>query len=367
MEARRVLVMAGGTGGHVFPALAVAEELRERGMAVTWLGTRRGVEAQLVPLNEFPIRFIDISGLRGKKGLLGKLKAPWQLLRAVWQSLCVIRNVRPDAVLGLGGFASGPGGVAAWLLRVPLVIHEQNGVAGTTNRLLAKIATRVLEAFPGSLPGAEHCGNPVRKAISDIPEPEQRGVGCRESGCRESGSEQHPHLLVLGGSLGALALNRAIPASLARVPLTDRPEVLHQTGRDHIDVTRQGYIDAEVEANTVAFIDDMAAAYEWADLVVCRSGALTVTELTAAGLASVLIPYPHAIDDHQTANARWLVDHEAAVLIQQSALNEDDLAALLSELLADGERLMTMARAARGLSRPEAGSDVADVCQEVMK
>ena len=389
MEARRVLVMAGGTGGHVFPALAVAEELRERGVAVTWLGTRRGVEAQLVPLNEFPIRFINISGLRGKKGLLGKLKAPWQLLTAVWQSLCVMRDVRPDAVLGLGGFASGPGGVAAWLLRVPLVIHEQNGVAGTTNRLLAKIATRVLEAFPGSLPGAEHYGNPVRKAISDLPEPEQRGVGRRESGCRvsgrrvsarrdgdgiegrdsssENGSGQRPHLLVLGGSLGALALNRVIPTSLSRVPLMERPEVLHQTGRDHIDVTRQGYIDAEVDANTVAFIDDMAAAYEWADLVVCRSGALTVTELTAAGLASVLVPYPHAIDDHQTANARWLVDNQAAVLIQQSALNEDDLAALLSELLSDGERLMTMAQAARGLSRPEASSDVADVCQEVMK
>ena len=357
-----MLVMTGGTGGHVFPALAIAEALRARGVDITWLGTRRGIEAQLVPASNFSIQFIDISGLRGKKGLTGKLKAPWQLLRAVWQSLCVMRDVRPDAVLGLGGFASGPGGVAAWLLRVPLVIHEQNGVAGTTNRLLNKLATRVLEAFPGSLPDAEHCGNPVRTAISDLPEPELRDLGETTNS-----DERRRHLLVLGGSLGALVLNRVIPASLSRLPVAERPEVVHQTGRDHLEVTRQGYLDAGVKANAVAFIDDMAGAYEWADLVVCRSGALTVTELTAAGLGSVLIPFPYAIDDHQTVNARWLVDNQAAVLIQQDNLNDVNLAALLAELLADGERLLAMARAARSLSRPQATAAVADACQEVMK
>ncbi|MBV1931604.1 MAG: undecaprenyldiphospho-muramoylpentapeptide beta-N-acetylglucosaminyltransferase [Porticoccaceae bacterium] len=362
MERSRVLIMAGGTGGHVFPGLAVAEELRERGLDVTWLGTRRGVEAQLVPARDFPIRFIEVSGLRGKKGVLGKVKAPWQLLKALWQALAVVRSVKPDVVLGLGGFASGPGGLAARLLGKPLVIHEQNAVAGTTNRLLAKVANRVLEAFPGSLPRGQHCGNPVRQDISSLPAPEQRlGDSLNAS------SEQVPALLVLGGSLGALAINNMIPACVARMPASLRPEIRHQTGRDHLEATRQAYADAGVCADTSAFIDDMAEAYGWADLVLCRAGALTVSELTAAGLASILIPFPFAIDDHQTVNGAWLVDHEAALLIQQDDLNEADLAALLSELFSDRPRLLSMAKAARALSRPQATAVVADVCQELIK
>ena len=353
--------MAGGTGGHVFPGLAVAEELRDRGVEITWLGTRRGVEAQLVPAHDFPIRFIDISGLRGKKGLLGKLKAPLQLLRAVWQALVVVRSVRPDSVLGLGGFASGPGGVAAWLLRKPLVIHEQNAVAGTTNRLLARVTTRALEAFPGSLPDAEHCGNPIRKEISSILAPEQRHLG----GARNKNAGR-PRLLILGGSLGALAINKVVPPGVAKLSPEMLPEIRHQTGRDHLEVTRQAYDKVGVPADTSAFIDDMAEAYAWADLVICRAGALTVSELTAAGIGSILIPFPFAIDDHQTVNASWLVDHKAALLIPQDALNEADLASLLTELLNDRERLLGMARAARALSRPQATADVANVCQELM-
>lgn len=357
-----MLIMAGGTGGHVFPGLAVAEELRERGVDVTWLGTRRGVEAQLVPARNFPIRFIEVSGLRGKKGWLGKVKAPWQLLKALWQALAVVRSEQPDSVLGLGGFASGPGGLAARLLRKPLVIHEQNAVPGTTNRLLAKIANRVLGGFPGSLPGGEHCGNPVRVEISNLPTPEQRfGEGLH------SGGQRAPRLLVLGGSLGALAINRIVPASVARMSASTRPEIRHQTGRDHLETTRQAYADAGVRADTSAFIEDMAEAYGWADLVVCRAGALTISELTAVGLASILIPFPFAIDDHQTMNGRWLLDHGAALLIRQDDLTEAGLAALLSELFNDRPRLLSMAKAARALSRPQATAAVADICQELMK
>ncbi len=362
MERSRVLIMAGGTGGHVFPGLAVAEELRERGLDVTWLGTRRGVEAQLVPARDFPICFIEVGGLRGKKGVLGKVKAPWQLLKALWQAFGVMSSVKPNVVLGLGGFVSGPGGLAARLLGKPLVIHEQNAVAGTTNRLLAKIANRVLEAFPGSLPGGQHCGNPVRSDISSLPAPEQRLCDSPDAS-----SEQEPALLVLGGSLGALAINKMIPGCVARMPEGMRPIIRHQTGGDHLETTRQAYADAGVCADTSAFIEDMAEVYGWADLVLCRAGALTVSELTAAGLASILVPFPFAIDDHQTANGTWLVDHEAALLIQQDDLNEVDLAALLGELFSDRPRLLSMAKAARALSRPQATAVVADVCQELIK
>jgi UDP-N-acetylglucosamine--N-acetylmuramyl-(pentapeptide) pyrophosphoryl-undecaprenol N-acetylglucosamine transferase len=339
----------------------VADELRDRGVAVTWLGTRLGIEAELVPAHDFPICFINIQGLRGKSGIGGKIKAPFQLLRAVWQSLRVIIKVRPDVILGMGGFASGPGGVAGWIMRKPLVIHEQNGVAGTTNRILAKIATRVLESFPGSLPRAEHCGNPVRPIISKLAPPELRGIGGRKSGIKAQ-----RRLLVLGGSLGAVALNRVIPASVALMTNENRPEILHQTGHGDLNLTELDYLNRGIEANTAAFIDDMAEAYEWADLIVCRAGALTVTELTAAGLGAVLIPYPYAIDDHQSVNARLLVDHGAAILIPQDELNEVALADLLTDLLGDADRLLLMAQAARRLSRPQATGEIADVCQQVM-
>ena len=357
MKARRVLVMAGGTGGHVFPALAVAEELRERGIAVSWLGTHRGIEADLVPGADFPLHFIDVVGLRGKSGVVGKLKAPFGLLKALWQAIGVVRRVGPQCVLGFGGFASGPGGLAARLLGKPLVIHEQNAVAGTTNRILQKLATRVLQAFPNALAKGEHCGNPVRREISALEAPQSRLTFVE--GLR-------PRLLVLGGSLGALAINQVLPEALALLPVTERPRVVHQCGQKHIDVTRKAYEDAGVDAEVVAFVDDMAAAYGAADFVICRAGALTVSELTAAGLGSVLIPYPHAIDDHQRENARWLVDNNAAVMVQQKGLNPEALATLLKEFLVNKQQLVAMAVAARALALPNAVNTVADVCEEVM-
>lgn len=357
MKARRLLIMAGGTGGHVFPALAVAEELRERDIAVTWLGTRRGIEADVVPGAGFPIRFIDVVGLRGKSGLLGKVKAPFGLLRALCQAIGVVRSVEPQCVLGFGGFASGPGGLAARLFGKPLVIHEQNAVAGTTNRILQKLATRVLEAFPNALVKGEHCGNPVRREISAIEAPQTR---------LSFAQGQRPRLLVLGGSLGALAINQVLPEALALLSEIERPVVVHQCGQQHLEVSRKAYEDAGVDAEVVAFVDDMAAAYGAADFVVCRAGALTVCELTAAGLGAVLIPYPHAIDDHQSENARWLVDNNAAVMMQQKDLNPAALATLLKELLVNKQQLVAMAVAARALALPDAVNTVADVCEEVM-
>jgi len=348
--------MAGGTGGHVFPALAVAQALRDRKVAVTWLGTRRGIEAELVPANGLPINYIDVAGLRGK-GVMKLLWAPLLLVRALWQALAVLRRERPDVVLGLGGFASGPGGVAAKLLRIPLVIHEQNAIAGTTNKLLGRVANRVLEAFPGALPRGEWTGNPVRAEISALPAPQQRIA-----------SPGRPrHLLVLGGSLGALAINRLVPEALALLPEADRPQVRHQCGKAHQQVTQATYRDAGVAAEVEPFIADMAAAYGWADLVICRAGALTVSELAAAGVGAVLVPFPHAIDDHQTHNGQWLVSGGAAEMIQQSALTAEKLASLLEDWLADGERLQNMGDNARKLARSQVAERVAEVCEEACR
>ncbi len=357
MTARRVLIMAGGTGGHVFPALAVAEELRGRGIEVSWLGTRRGIEADVVPDADFPLHFIDVVGLRGKSGVAGKLKAPFGLLKALWQAIVIVHRVDPQCVLGFGGFASGPGGLAARLLGKPLVIHEQNAVAGTTNRILQKLATRVLQAFPNALAKGEHCGNPVRREITALDAPQSR-LTLVEG--------QPPRLLVLGGSLGALAINQVIPGALALLPSAERPAVLHQCGQKHLNTTLKAYEDAAVEAEVLPFVDDMAAAYGAADFVICRAGALTVSELTAAGIGSLLIPYPHAIDDHQSENARWLVENNAAVLMPQQDLNPEALAILLKELFTDKQQLVAMAVAARALALPKAVSSVADACEEVM-
>ena len=357
MTVGQVLIMAGGTGGHVFPALAVAEELRERGIAVTWLGTERGIEARLVPAAGLPIRFVEVVGLRGKNALSTKLKAPFGLLKALWQALVIVRSVKPQCVLGFGGFASGPGGLAARLLGVPLVIHEQNAVAGTTNRILQKLATRVLEAFPGALLKGEHCGNPVRREISALEAPQTR---------LSFSGERRARLLVLGGSLGAAAINQVLPEAVAQLAAGQRPEIVHQSGPLHIKETRKAYEESGVAADVVTFVDDMAAVYGAADFVVCRAGALTVCELTAAGLGAILIPYPHAIDDHQTANGRWLVANGAAQMIQQNDLKSSALASLLEELLSNKERLVAMAVAARALALPDAARTVADVCEEVM-
>lgn len=355
--ARHILIMAGGTGGHVFPALSVARVLRDREVRVSWLGTRRGIESRLVPEADIPIHYIRVSGLRGK-GWRSRLAAPWQVLRALCEAVRVLRRVRPDAVLGLGGFASGPGGLAARMLGIPVVIHEQNAVAGTTNRLLARWAKRVMQAFPDTLPKGEWCGNPVRPEITRLPPPRERMSARRDSA-------EPPHLLVLGGSLGALAINELIPQALSLLPDSDRPDVVHQSGLAHLEMTREAYRDRGVSGFVEPFIEDMAGAYEWADLVVCRAGALTVAELAAAGVAAVLIPYPHAIDDHQTRNGEWLAGVGGALVVQQEGITPENLGELLQLLLADRQRLLTMACKAREQAITDAASRVADACLEV--
>lgn len=354
-----VLIMAGGTGGHVFPALAVARYLREEGVDVVWLGTRRGLEARLVPEAGFPIEYISISGLRGK-GILGWILAPVRLSIALGQAVGVCLRRRPAAVLGLGGFVTGPGGVAAWLLHRPLVIHEQNAVAGLTNRLLSRLARRVLEAFPSSFPGSiktELTGNPVRTDITELPTPASR-INAHEGQCR---------LLVIGGSLGAQALNEVLPQALAQLSHAERPVIWHQAGKNKDAATREAYANAQVEARVEPFIADMAAAYSWADLVLCRAGALTVSELAAAGVGAILVPYPHAVDDHQTRNARYLTEAGAARVILQSELTPETLVQVLRELLSSGRQgLVKMAVAARSLAKPVATQRVAETCLEVM-
>ena len=346
-----VLIMAGGTGGHVYPALAVARELLRAEVPVIWLGTRAGLEARVIPAAGIPIQWIRVSGLRGK-GIARRLAAPFMLALALWQALIVMLRVRPGAVLGMGGFVTGPGGLMAWLLRRPLLIHEQNSIAGLTNRWLARLATQVMAGFPGALPKAIHTGNPVRADIAALPPPEERLAG-------RSG---RLHLLVLGGSLGAQALNDGVPAALAELDASARPEVLHQTGTRNLEATQAAYQAAGQEARLEPFIEDMAAAYAWADLVVCRAGALTVAELAAAGIGSVLVPYPHAVDDHQTGNARYLADADAAVILPQTELRATRLAELLRDFVAGRDRLLAMARAARALARPNAAQQVTRLC-----
>lgn len=346
----KVVVMAGGTGGHVFPALSVAEKLKQRGASVSWLGTAKGIEAELVPAAGIKLHCLTIEGVRGR-GLAAKLKAPWLLINAVLQARKILKQEQADIVLGLGGFASGPGGVAAWLLRKPLLIHEQNAVAGTTNRWLSKIANAVLAAFPNSLKHAVHVGNPVRDSIGAVKEIETE--------------KSNPlNLLVLGGSLGALALNELLPSALAELNENERPQIMHQTGKRHLAVTQTGYEKNNVSAQVVEFIADMAAAYEWADVIVCRAGALTVSELTLAGRAALLVPFPFAIDDHQTKNAQWLVDNNAGVLIQQKDLSKENVVRFINDFNRDRNKLVEMSKNAKALAMPNAASDVADYCEQ---
>ncbi len=352
--ASNVLIMAGGTGGHVFPALACAHEFQSRGYKVHWLGTPRGIENEVVPAAGLPLHLIEVSGLRGKS-VASLLKAPWQLLRSLWQARRVMRQLQPVCVLGLGGYVTGPGGLAARLAGVPLVIHEQNAVAGTANRSLAPFAARVCEAFPGTFAASDkRCttGNPVRTELFlETP--------------RDSLADRRPRLLVLGGSLGAEPLNKLLPDALAQVSSELRPEVFHQAGKQHADITRERYEAAGVTAQVAPFIKDMASAYAWADLVICRAGALTVCELAAAGLPSFLVPLPHAIDDHQTHNAEYLAKEGAALLLPQATTDAAALAAQLTEVLMQPEKLKAMGATARRLSRPDATRTVVDICLEV--
>jgi UDP-N-acetylglucosamine--N-acetylmuramyl-(pentapeptide) pyrophosphoryl-undecaprenol N-acetylglucosamine transferase len=349
-----VLIMAGGTGGHVFPALAVASVLRDRGVAVVWLGVPGSMESRLVPANGFPIEWVRVAGIRGK-GLRAWLLAPVSVVKAVAQAMGVVRRVQPRSVLGLGGYVSGPGGIAAWLLRVPLLIHEQNAIAGLTNRWLARLASQVLEAFPGSFGPkvrARAIGNPVRADIAAVAAPQVRFAG------RESRSR----LLVVGGSQGALRLNSAVPQALARVAPEIRPQIRHQTGERGLEAARAAYADARVEAEVLPFIDDMAEALSWADLAVCRAGAMTVAELQAAGLGAIFVPLAVATDDHQTKNAEVMVKSGAARLIQERDLTPERLGEAIGELIADRARLLKMAQAARGSRVVDAAAQLADLC-----
>ncbi|WP_437883483.1 undecaprenyldiphospho-muramoylpentapeptide beta-N-acetylglucosaminyltransferase [Pseudomonas sp. LRF_L74] len=349
-----ILIMAGGTGGHVFPALACAREFIARGYRVHWLGTPRGIENELVPANDLPLHLIDISGLRGKSKL-SLLKAPFQLMRAVFQARRIMRELKPVCVLGFGGYVTGPGGVAAWMSGVPLIIHEQNAVSGTANRGLFLFAKRVCQAFPRTFierAKLRTTGNPVREELF-LETPRNALAG------------RQPRLLVLGGSQGAEPLNKLLPVALAKVVSELRPQVFHQAGKQHHQITTERYRDAGVEAEVAPFIQDMARAYAWADLVICRSGALTVSELAAAGLPSFLVPLPHAIDDHQRFNAEYLAKDGAAVLLPQHTTDADALAAQLTEVLMHPDRLEAMGRTARSLAKPDATRSVVDTCLEV--
>ncbi len=348
------MIMAGGTGGHVFPGLAVADHLREAGWRVVWLGTKTGMEATLVPKHGYHMEWVNFSGLRGR-GAVALFLLPLRLLVAFWQSARAIFAHRPDVVLGMGGYISFPGGMMAALFGRPLVVHEQNSIPGLANKVLAGVADRVLCAFPGALKRATLTGNPVRPEIAAITAPENRYA-------ERSGPLR---VLVVGGSLGAKALNDVVPRALALITGQPRPLVTHQSGEQHVDALRQAYSAAGVSAKTPAFIEDMAPAYAEADLVVCRAGATTVAEIAAAGVASVLVPYPHAVDDHQTANARFLADAGAAILVPESELSAERLAGLLARF--DRVWLGDMARRARSLARPDATSAVAMACVELVR
>jgi UDP-N-acetylglucosamine--N-acetylmuramyl-(pentapeptide) pyrophosphoryl-undecaprenol N-acetylglucosamine transferase len=351
-QAKPIVIAAGGTGGHIFPALAVASELRKRSVPVIWVGTRNGLEARLVPEAKFEIRWISIEGVRGK-GFLGLLASPFRIAKASLQSLRILLGIGPGAVLGMGGFVSGPVGLAALLTRKPLVLHEQNAFAGTTNRLLSRFATKVFAAFPSALKQADVVGNPVRDSFASINS---------TSADRSSAL----NVLIVGGSRGARVLNENVPPAIAMLKEAS-VNVWHQTGIADQLAVRQRYDAASRDARVDAFIDDMAAAYEWADLVICRSGAMTVSEIAAVGVASVLVPFPHATDDHQTYNARYLSDVSAAILMPQSELNAQTLSMTLNKLIENRPMLDDMAKAAARQYKADATKKVADALQAVSR
>ena len=349
-----VLIMAGGTGGHIFPGIAVARDLVARGIPVVWLGGRAGLETRLVPAAGIRLESLDFAGVRGK-GFATLALAPLRLARAVLVARRMIRDVAPRSVLSMGGYAAAPGGIAAWLTKVPLVVHEQNRVAGFTNRLLARFARRVLGGFDGVLPGAEWVGNPVRAEIAALPPPRTRAVN----------HEGAMRVLVLGGSQGAASLNTQVPLVFQRRGSAFAFDIRHQCGEKHLDKARSAYAQASIEARVEPFIEDMAAAYAWADLVICRAGALTIAELCAAGVGSILVPFPAAVDDHQTRNAEVLVAAGAARLVAEGGDFVSRLGREIDELARERFQLLGMATAARQLARPQAAARIADLCLEV--
>jgi UDP-N-acetylglucosamine--N-acetylmuramyl-(pentapeptide) pyrophosphoryl-undecaprenol N-acetylglucosamine transferase len=347
------MIMAGGTGGHIYPGLAVADVLKNAGWKVIWLGAPNSMEAELVPKHGYEMALVKFGGLRGK-GLLRKIMLPFNLLVALWQSAVAMFRHRPDVVLGMGGYITFPGGVMAALLRKPLVIHEQNSIAGLSNKALAKLATRVMCGFPNAIRGGTWCGNPVRASIAALPDPQER-YDARKGVL---------NVLVVGGSLGAQALNEMLPQALFCLPQDVEPKVIHQTGKQHFEFVKELYESAGIPAEIKPFLDDMAHYYGWADLVICRAGALTVAELAAAGVASILVPFPYAVDDHQTANAKFLSEAGAAVLLPQTELAPRRLAGIIEGITR--EKALQMAFCARRLAQPEAANKVADVCRELV-
>lgn len=350
---KRVLIAAGGTGGHVFPGLALAHYFREQQIEVFWLGTLTGLEARVVQEAGFPIHFISIKGLRGK-GIKNSLLFPWRLIYAIFQALKYIRALNPDVVIGMGGFVSAPGGIASVILGKKLIIHEQNAKPGLANQWLARIAYKVLEGFPNTFRNRSNvvtAGNPVRTEIANLPPPGAR--------------MDKVHLLVLGGSLGARVFNQLVPEVLANMPDFLRPEVMHQTGEAEWEQTRKRYETLNVSATVLPFIKEMDQAYTWASMVLCRAGALTITELCAAGLGAVLVPYPYAVDDHQTANAQFMVKQGAALLVQQSGLTVAVLTSLLTDFCASAEKRLQMAKSAYELRKTDAVQTVFTICKEI--
>ena len=349
-----VLIMAGGTGGHIFPALAVADTIKSEGAPVVWLGTEKGLESKIVPKEGIDIEYIRISGLRGK-GLLHKLVAPFKIIDAVLQAYKIMRRLKPRSVLGMGGYVTGPGGVAAWLSGIPLYIHEQNAIAGMTNRILSKIAKTVFEAFPGSFKQMKKLvcsGNPVRKEFFELQGVEER----------LSDRDGQLNVLVIGGSLGAKVLNEVVPEAVSKIDESARPNIHHQAGEKTIEIAQEQYAKAEVTAKVTPFIDDMAKEFEWADMIICRAGALTIAELAAVGVPSILVPFPHAVDDHQTQNARYLSTAGAAVLMPQDRLNADCLYKEMTKLLQDKKLRIKMAKKAKELAIANAAQVVAQQC-----
>ncbi len=355
---RKILVMAGGTGGHVYPALAVAQALQEGGYDIEWLGTRAGLEARVVPQAGIKLNYLHVAGFRGK-GVIARLKAMFFLVISLCESLAILLRYRPGCVLGMGGYASAPGGLISWLLRRPLVIHEQNAVAGSTNRMLAPLAKRICVAYPDAF-GAKRdvfeTGNPVRRDIERI-HGDESGVSTEHAPLR---------ILVLGGSLGAQALNEVMPDLMTQLP-ANSCELWHQCGPRHLESVSHSYGQSTAGIRLDAYIEDMAQAYAWADLAICRAGALTCAELAMAGIPAILIPLPGAIDDHQTVNARWLVQGGAAEILVQSEMSAPALAERIQTLSADRSTLIAMTQAARKMARPNAVDDIARICREVYR
>lgn len=356
---KRILLMAGGTGGHIFPALAVGKQLQQEGWSLHWLGSEGGMEQELVPKHDIPMTLLPVKGIR-RKGVLSLIKAPFQLLKSVWLARKAIKQFKPDVVLGMGGFASGPGGIASKLCGVPLVIHEQNAIAGMTNTQLNRFSRWTLQAYPGAFSESDKVktvGNPVRQDIGSDKDPAERIEGDNKS----------VHILVIGGSRGAAVFNEELPETFSLVNSGLQVHVKHQCGKgnhDEVDARYQQIANNKVQFEVREFIDDMAQAYQWADLVVCRAGALTVAEIAMAGCVAIFVPYPHAVDDHQTYNARYLADQGAALIIQQHDLSKERLAQEITALANDKEHLIEMARKAQALARPEATHTVAEYCKQ---